>query len=128
MSEQKHTPGLLKVSGCCMVYQNYAKEWIHEPIISMADDFASSPGICVVNCKEYRKTEKEARQADPEAMANAERLVLAWNSHDDLLKIIEGAIQTAEDEHATDAWWYAEARAAIATVAALATPAERIEL
>lgn len=75
-TETKHTPGPWKVSGCCQVRQNVVGEWIHEAMVTVADDFALSPCVATIDCKRYRETETKAMRPDAECLANA-RLIAA---------------------------------------------------
>jgi len=46
-------------------------------------------------------------------LVNAPKLLSEMSNYDNLVTLLEAAMRTAEDEHATDAWWYAEARTAL---------------
>ncbi len=83
MSEPKHTPGRLYVDGGGNIWND--------------------AGRFVASCGGYGGGYGSGSASSRENVANAERLVLCWNAHDDLLAACEDAlafVPLASTEHA----------------------------
>lgn len=106
MSETKHTPGKLRVAD----YETVGSD--ARPILCDRKEWPAFVSVCIPSHKRPTKAMKARRDAD------AARLVLCWNTHDELLAKLRAIID--QEQHDGDAETHMHdmadlARAAIAS-------------